>query len=214
MRRQHSPLHGPERPFGWAGFRCLAGAGTGANADRPVALGSTRRDGTNRDEADPTRHLLHTGHRRGLVIWLDLRPPGGRSDQCDRHRSGGRAHDDDDWRPASHHLGSHHQRAECGDGQRRTAAVHLRDPWASEHGGVDVTITSSQPSRVLVSRDASTVGTASATVTVPNGRTFVAYYVHGLEAVAGSANVTVSAPNFAGGAHAADVVPIGIESLT
>jgi uncharacterized repeat protein (TIGR01451 family) len=84
---------------------------------------------------------------------------------------------------------------------------------ASEHGGVDVTITSSQPSRVLVSRDASTVGTASATVTVPNGQTFVTYYIHGVENVAGSANVTVSAPGFTGGSHAADVVPIGIEIL-
>ena len=82
---------------------------------------------------------------------------------------------------------------------------------ASEHGGVDVTVTSSDPSRVLVSRDASTVGTASATVTVPNGQTFVAYYIHGVENVAGSSNVTVSAPGFTGGSHAVDVVPSGIE---
>ncbi len=85
---------------------------------------------------------------------------------------------------------------------------------ASEHGGVDVTITSSQPSRVLVSRDASTVGTASATVTVPNGQTFVTYYIHALENVTGSANVTISAPGFTGGSHAVDVVPIGIEILS
>ena len=85
---------------------------------------------------------------------------------------------------------------------------------ASEHGGVDVTITSSQPSRVLVSRDASTVGTASATVTVPNGQTFVTYYIHAVENVTGSANVTVSAPGFTGGSHAVDVVPSGIEILS
>ena len=129
MRGQHTVVHGPESSPRWTTLRRIAGFGTGANADRPAALGSTRGDGTDRDEADPAGHLLHPGHRRGFVIWLDLRPPGGRPDQCDRHRTGGRAHDDDDWCPASHHLGSHHQRAECGDGRRRTAAVHLRDPW-------------------------------------------------------------------------------------
>ena len=65
----------------------------------------------------------------GSSYGLTFDPLAGRPDQCDRHRTGGRAHDDDDWCPASHHLGSHHQRAECGDGRRRTAAVHLRDPW-------------------------------------------------------------------------------------
>ena len=56
---------------------------------------------------------------------------------------------------------------------------------ASEHGGVDVTVQSNDPSRVLVSRDASTAGTASATVNVPNGQTFVTYYIHGVENVSG-----------------------------
>ena len=82
---------------------------------------------------------------------------------------------------------------------------------ASGHGGVDVTVQSNNPARVLVSRDAVTAGTASTTVNVPNGQTFVTYYVHALENVTGSANVTISAPGFTGGSHAVDVVPIGIE---
>ena len=110
---------------GGPAFGRLAGAGTGANADRPAALGSTRRDGTNRDEADPARHLLHPGHRRGLVIWLDVRPPGGRPDERDRHRTGGRAHDDDDRRAARHYLGTHHCCVSCRDGRRGTAGVQL-----------------------------------------------------------------------------------------
>ena len=56
-------------------------------------------------------------------------------------------------------------------------------------------------------------GTASTTVNVPNGQTFVTYYVHGLENVTGSATVTVSAPGFTGASHPVEVVPIGIEIL-
>jgi hypothetical protein len=81
----------------------------------------------------------------------------------------------------------------------------------SEHGGVTVTITSSAPGLVLVSPDGSTAGSASISVTVPNGQTFRTFYVQGLENVSGAALVTVSAPGFTDGQFAVTVVPSGVE---
>ena len=84
---------------------------------------------------------------------------------------------------------------------------------ASEHGGVMVTIQSTNPARVLVSPDQNTAGTTSFTTTVPNGQTSVPYYVQGVEGVAASATVNVSAPGFSTASHAVDVVPIGVEII-
>ena len=84
---------------------------------------------------------------------------------------------------------------------------------ASEHGGVLVTVQSSDPTRVLVSPDAATAGTASFTVNLANSQTYVPYYLQGLENVTGSANVTVSAPGFATGSHTVGVVPGGVEII-
>jgi uncharacterized repeat protein (TIGR01451 family) len=81
---------------------------------------------------------------------------------------------------------------------------------ASEHGGVNVTITSNNPS-VLVAPNVTTAGTASTTVNVPNGQTLVSYYVQGLESTTGTATVSISAPNFTGTSHTATVVTPGIE---
>ena len=52
---------------------------------------------------------------------------------------------------------------------------------ASQHGGVTVTVQSDDPARVLVSPDGATAGTASFTMTLANGTTFVPYYVQGRE---------------------------------
>ncbi len=82
---------------------------------------------------------------------------------------------------------------------------------ASQHGGVTVTIQSSDPSRVLVSPDAATVGTASFTRSVANGSTSVPYYVHGLENVTGTATVTISAPGFTPASGTVTVAPAGVE---
>ena len=84
---------------------------------------------------------------------------------------------------------------------------------ASQHGGVTVTVRSTNPTRVLVSPDQNTEGTTSFTLNLPNGQTSVSYYVQGVEGVAASANVNVSAPGFGTAAHAVDVVPIGVEIL-
>ena len=67
----------------------------------------------------------------------------------------------------------------------QTAAAAFLD--ASEHGGVVVTITSSDPSRVRLSPDATTPGATSINVNVPNGLTGVPYYVQGMENITGTA---------------------------
>jgi hypothetical protein len=69
------------------------------------------------------------------------------------------------------------------------------------HGGVTVQLTSSDPSRVLVSPDATTPGGASASMFVPNGRGWASFVVQGANWVTGTSQpgpvtLTASAPNF------------------
>jgi uncharacterized repeat protein (TIGR01451 family) len=95
-------------------------------------------------------------------------------------------------------------------GSGLAAAVHAF-LGSSSHGGVKVTVQSADPTRVLVSPDAATAGTASIEINIPNGQSSVPYHVQGLESVTGSANVSVTAPNFTGGSHSVQVVPPGLE---
>ena len=74
-----------------------------------------------------------------------------------------------------------------------------------------MTVQSSDPTRVLVSPDAATPGTASFTTNVANGATFVPYHVQGVENVTGSAKVTVSAPGFASAGQTVQVAASGVE---
>ncbi len=66
------------------------------------------------------------------------------------------------------------------------------------HGGVTMTVTSLDPSRVLVSlNDGLTAGATSFNVVVPDGQTFVSLALHGVNGAAqGSANIQMSAPGF------------------
>ena len=66
-------------------------------------------------------------------------------------------------------------------------------------GGVQVQITSSNPSRVLVSPNASTPGTSSITITVNQGGSTFSYYLHGVEGAVGTATVTASAALYSDG---------------
>ena len=84
---------------------------------------------------------------------------------------------------------------------------------AAGHGGIDVTVTSSDPTRVRVSADAVTVGTASTIVTVPNGQPFVTYYLHGGANTTGPATITIVAPGFGQAQHEVQVVAAGVEIL-
>jgi hypothetical protein len=71
---------------------------------------------------------------------------------------------------------------------------------------VDVVITSSDPSVLLVSPDETTPGTASITVSVADGTTRFDYYVQGVEGQTGSATVTATATGFTNGTATKDVV--------
>ena len=77
------------------------------------------------------------------------------------------------------------------DGRRHTARL-----GESNHGGVTVRITSSNPDVLLVSRNATTAGTAFVDIPVANGSTDASYYIHGVEGARGTVTLTATAPGF------------------
>jgi hypothetical protein len=79
---------------------------------------------------------------------------------------------------------------------------------APQHGGVTVTLTSSNP-EILLSPNATTAGQNQITIAVPNGTQSVGFYVQGLEGHTGGAStsdVTVSAPGFTTGTGVQTIV--------
>ena len=87
-----------------------------------------------------------------------------------------------------------------------TASFNLGTPAPA--GNLVVTITSSDPARLLVAPNATTAGAASATVTVAAGASSGNYVVQSLAAT-GSIPVTVSAPGYADGTANIDLTPSG-----
>jgi hypothetical protein len=81
---------------------------------------------------------------------------------------------------------------------------------ASQHGGVDVTITSSA-SIVLVAPNSTTAGSSSITVHVNDGATAIPFSVQGLENSTGTAIVTLSAPGFISDTMSVTVVQPAVE---
>ncbi|MEQ1857125.1 MAG: hypothetical protein ABL963_11665, partial [Longimicrobiales bacterium] len=81
---------------------------------------------------------------------------------------------------------------------------------ASNHGGITVTLTSADSSRVLLSPNVSTPGTGSLSIVVPNGSTSVGFYVQGIEGTTGTSLVTVNAPGFTSSSATMTVVQPGI----
>jgi hypothetical protein len=91
-----------------------------------------------------------------------------------------------------------------GSGLMRSASGNLS---ASNHGGVTLRLSSSDPATLLLSKDASTAGTASIDIAIANGTTGFSYYVHGVEGrTSGSIGVTANATGFADGSAAMAVV--------
>jgi hypothetical protein len=82
---------------------------------------------------------------------------------------------------------------------------------ASQHGGVTVTITSSNPGVVLVSPNSTTPGSDSIDVFVANGATAIGYYIQGVEGQAGTSTITAKSPLFNQGTSTATVVTPGVE---
>jgi hypothetical protein len=84
---------------------------------------------------------------------------------------------------------------------------------ATAHGGVSVRITSSNPAVLLVSRDATTAGTAFVDIPVANGSTDAGYYIHGVEGAQGTVTVTATAPGFTQAQGSATVGESGLQLL-
>lgn len=65
------------------------------------------------------------------------------------------------------------------------------------HGGVTVRLTSSDPTRVLLARTATSAGAATLDIALANGTSSYSYYIQGLEGQVGTATVTATTPGFA-----------------
>ncbi len=94
-----------------------------------------------------------------------------------------------------------------GSGLQTSTYVSL---GVSNHGGVTVHVASTDPATALVSPDASTPGTASIDLSVPDGTSTVNYYVQGLENTSGNVTLTASAPSFLDGQGTVAVQPAGV----
>lgn len=83
--------------------------------------------------------------------------------------------------------------AQIGSGLLEGGSIQL---GASNHGGVTVTVTSSDTNLIILSTALGTPGSATLTVPVLPLNTTFTYYAHAKEGVTGSAVVTATAPGF------------------
>jgi uncharacterized repeat protein (TIGR01451 family) len=90
-----------------------------------------------------------------------------------------------------------------GAGLQQNTSAYL---GTSNHGGVTVSLVSSNPSVALLSPNATTPGTATLDVVVPNGQSSASYYVQGIAGTTGSSIVTVSAPGMTSDTASASIV--------
>lgn len=77
---------------------------------------------------------------------------------------------------------------------------------AAQHGGVTLTLTSSDPSAFLLAPDAVTPGTTSIDLVIPNGVTSFGFFVQGVENSTGDATITAVANGFLNGTTTVTVV--------
>src|SRR5207237_498875 len=87
---------------------------------------------------------------------------------------------------------------------------------ATQHGGVTMHIESSSPAVALVSPNATTAGTGSIDVAVPNGSTDVSFVVQGIEnaSVPATVTITASASGFTSGTNTATVVQPALQIIS
>ncbi len=81
----------------------------------------------------------------------------------------------------------HHGDWIIGGGLQKTMRVTLN---GSAHGGVTIRIASTDTVRLLVSPDATTVGTSFIDVFIPNGETYKNFYIHGISGDPGTVPLT------------------------
>jgi hypothetical protein len=97
--------------------------------------------------------------------------------------------------------------ATVGAGLQTSTSVNL---GASNHGGVTLTLTSSDSTTLLVSPNATTPGSRSISVNIPNGTQFFTLYVQGVEGTTGAPTVTATAAGFLNGTAQMTVEQPGI----
>ena len=95
-----------------------------------------------------------------------------------------------------------------GSGLQRSWSGSLGAP---NHGGVTVTLTSSNPAVALVAPNASTPGTASVVIPVADGVTGFSFYVQGVEGQTGTPTITARASGFTDGTATVDVIQPGLD---
>ncbi len=98
--------------------------------------------------------------------------------------------------------------SQVGSGLQEGASGQLGAP---NHGGVTVTLTSSNPSVLLLSPDPSTPGAASIQRSVADGVTGFSFVTQGVEGATGTVTITATASGFTNGTVTQTVVQPGIE---
>ncbi len=84
---------------------------------------------------------------------------------------------------------------------------------ASNHGGVTVRLTSSDPQVLLLSPTSATEGTPFIDIPMNDGSVSFSYYTHGLEGATGTVVVTAEATGFVDGSNSAEVVQPAFELI-
>jgi hypothetical protein len=93
--------------------------------------------------------------------------------------------------------------ATVGSGLQQNGSLSLQ---AGNHGGVTVTIASSDDTVALVSPNVAVAGSPSINVAVADGVQNVTFYVHGVEGAAGTVTIAASAAGFTDGSDTTAVV--------
>jgi hypothetical protein len=93
-----------------------------------------------------------------------------------------------------------------GQSLQGAGTVHL--PQAAPSGGVSVTITTSDPSKVLLANGQTDSGSASLNVSIPQGSNSANFFVHGVSS-SGSGSITASAVSYSSGSAPVALAPSG-----
>ncbi|MFN0098075.1 MAG: Ig-like domain-containing protein [Gemmatimonadaceae bacterium] len=82
---------------------------------------------------------------------------------------------------------------------------------AAPVGGITTTITSSDPTRLLLAPNATTAGAASITITITQGNFSTSFWAMGLEDVTGNPTVSAQTPGYTDATASIAVEPIGVQ---
>ncbi|KPJ93803.1 MAG: hypothetical protein AMJ53_06560, partial [Gammaproteobacteria bacterium SG8_11] len=93
-----------------------------------------------------------------------------------------------------------------GAGLQSAGSYRYVDLGATDHGGVAVTISSSNPAVALVAPNTATAGSASIEVFVPDGQQIASYVAQGVQSQASGVTFNASAPGFTPGSSTVNVV--------